>query len=178
MKNVANCDKYCELRNSWIIKSLNANGAYACIGTSIWVLVLNLQFLPMKCWDFECPSPLCDGHFKWMIINKILQWHLVVLGINLDIQTLLFYHQPQIRWEYPLNLSILISGGKETNWDSLSSGEWSGKSSNLKSPLFRWRIVVYEIIFVGVIMVKISWNEVSKKVKILFEAINYINICL
>lgn len=39
----------------------------------------------------------------------------------------------QIRQDYPLNLSILISGGKETNKDSLSNGEWSGKSSNLKS---------------------------------------------
>jgi len=25
--------------------------------------------------------------------------------------------------DYPLNLSILISGGKETNWDSLSKGD-------------------------------------------------------
>ena len=128
---------------------------------------------------FWMSIPLGVGHFKWRIINKILQWHLVVLGINIDINSLyLLYHQPQIRWEYPLNLSILISGGKETNKDSLSSGEWSGKSSNLKSPPFGWRIVVYEIIFVGVIMVKISWNEVSKKVIILFEAIDYINICL
>ena len=36
---------------------------------------------------------------------------------------------PQIKQDYPLNLSILISGGKETNKDSLSNGEWSGKSS-------------------------------------------------
>ena len=42
---------------------------------------------------------------------------------------------PQIRQDYPLNLSILISGGKETNKDSPSNGEWSGKSSSLKSPL-------------------------------------------
>ena len=42
---------------------------------------------------------------------------------------------PQIRRDYPLNLSILISGGKETNKDSPSNGEWSGTSSNLKSPL-------------------------------------------
>lgn len=41
--------------------------------------------------------------------------------------------QPQIGREYPLNLSILISGGKETNRDSLSNGERSGNSSNLKS---------------------------------------------
>jgi hypothetical protein len=31
--------------------------------------------------------------------------------------------------DYPLNLSILIRGGKETKWDSLSSGERNGKSS-------------------------------------------------
>ena len=42
---------------------------------------------------------------------------------------------PQIRQDYPLNLSILISGGKETNKDSPSNGEWSGKSSSLKSLL-------------------------------------------
>ena len=37
----------------------------------------------------------------------------------------------QIRQEYPLNLSISVSGGKETNKDSPSNGEWSGISSNL-----------------------------------------------
>ena len=31
--------------------------------------------------------------------------------------------RPRIRRDYPLNLSILISGGKETNKDSLSNGE-------------------------------------------------------
>ena len=31
--------------------------------------------------------------------------------------------RPQIRRVYPLNLSILLSGGKETNKDSLSNGE-------------------------------------------------------
>ena len=30
---------------------------------------------------------------------------------------------PPIRQDYPLNLSILISGGKETNKDSLSKGD-------------------------------------------------------
>ena len=51
----------------------------------------------------------------------------------------------QIRQEYPLNLSILISGGKETNRDSLSNGEWTGNSSNLKSLR---RIVVCRGVFV------------------------------
>ena len=34
-----------------------------------------------------------------------------------------FPTRPQIRRDYPLNLSILLSGGKETNKDSLSNGE-------------------------------------------------------
>ena len=32
-------------------------------------------------------------------------------------------HRPEIRREYPLNLSISLSGGKETNKDSPSNGE-------------------------------------------------------
>lgn len=46
---------------------------------------------------------------------------------------LIFDYQPQIKWDYPLNLSILISGGRETNKDFHSNGEWSGNSPNLKS---------------------------------------------
>jgi hypothetical protein len=34
-----------------------------------------------------------------------------------------FYYWPQIRQDYPLNLSISVSGGKETNKDSPSNGE-------------------------------------------------------
>ena len=36
--------------------------------------------------------------------------------------------RPQIKHDYPLNLSISISGGKETNKDSPSSGERRGIS--------------------------------------------------
>ena len=39
--------------------------------------------------------------------------------------------RPQIRRDNPLNLSILLSGGKETNQDSLSSGERRGTSPAL-----------------------------------------------
>ena len=53
----------------------------------------------------------------------------------------------QIRLGDPLNLSISISGGKETNRDSLSNGEWSGKSSNLKSHWLPVRIVVSRSVF-------------------------------
>ena len=42
--------------------------------------------------------------------------------------TCLFFFRPQIGRDYPLNLSISLSGGRETNQDSPSSGERSGKS--------------------------------------------------
>ena len=35
--------------------------------------------------------------------------------------------RPRIGRDHPLNLSISISGGRETNWDSLSNGERTGK---------------------------------------------------
>ena len=34
-----------------------------------------------------------------------------------------YQSRPQIGRDHPLNLSISLSGGKETNQDSLSSGE-------------------------------------------------------
>ena len=60
-----------------------------------------------------------------------------------------FLPWPQIRQGYPLNLSILISGGKETNKDSPSNGEWSGISSNLKSPLLATANCSFEKRFLG-----------------------------
>ena len=50
--------------------------------------------------------------------------------------------RPEIRQDHPLNLSISISGGKETNQDSPSSGERTGKSPTWKSPARSRRIVV------------------------------------
>jgi len=49
-----------------------------------------------------------------------------------DINTNL-WTRPRVRRHYPPDLSISLSGGKETNRDPLSSGERSGKSSGLKS---------------------------------------------
>ncbi|PNW73506.1 hypothetical protein CHLRE_14g634365v5 [Chlamydomonas reinhardtii] len=38
------------------------------------------------------------------------------------------FSRPELRQDYPLNLSISISGGKETNKDSPSNGERTGNS--------------------------------------------------
>lgn len=44
-----------------------------------------------------------------------------------------FYRWPQIREDHPPNLSILVSGGKETNQDFLSSGERTGMKPSTES---------------------------------------------
>ncbi|GJY02025.1 hypothetical protein Tco_0360177 [Tanacetum coccineum] len=51
--------------------------------------------------------------------------------------------RPQVRRDYPLSLSISISGGKETYKDSLSNGERTGNSPVLKIGGFAVRIVVW-----------------------------------
>ena len=40
----------------------------------------------------------------------------------------LTHSRPELRQDYPLNLSISISGGKENNYDSPSNGERTGNS--------------------------------------------------
>jgi hypothetical protein len=39
-----------------------------------------------------------------------------VIVVNLKIRS-------QVKWDYPLNLSILLRGGQDTNQDALSNGE-------------------------------------------------------
>ncbi len=81
---------------------------------------------------------------------------------------------PQIRQDYPLNLSILISGGKETNKDSLSNGEWSGNSSNLKSPGATLANCSLEKRFLGQDTVQVLWNETSERVRIPYLAVSFL----
>ena len=44
---------------------------------------------------------------------------------------------PELKQDDPLDLSILLSGGKEINKDYLSKGDWTGKSSKLESEIQR-----------------------------------------
>ncbi|KAF5204526.1 hypothetical protein FRX31_005888 [Thalictrum thalictroides] len=57
--------------------------------------------------------------------------------------------RPQVRRDYPLNLSISISGGKETYKDSPSNGERTGKSPAWESGGFAVRIVVCRSVLSG-----------------------------
>lgn len=60
-----------------------------------------------------------------------------------------FTLRPQVRRDYPLNLSISISGGKETYKDSPSNGERTGKSPAWESGGFAVRIVVCRSVLSG-----------------------------
>lgn len=57
--------------------------------------------------------------------------------------------RPQVRRGYPLNLSISISGGKETYKDSPSNGERTGNSPALESGGSVVRIVVWRSVLSG-----------------------------
>ena len=46
-----------------------------------------------------------------------------LVGFTLTATWLPLSYRPQLRKIYPLNLSISLSGGKESNSDSLSNGE-------------------------------------------------------
>ena len=88
-----------------------------------------LMSLMLQIWDyFKTLFPLCT-HSARSIWDMVKSRRVVTIRND-------SYLRPQSRRDYPPNLSILFSGGKETNQDSLSNGERKGKSPalNLTSP--------------------------------------------
>lgn len=67
---------------------------------------------------------------------------------------------PPFIQDYPPNLSISISGGKETNWDSLSNGEWRGSSPTSKGK----PVVGYESMYGKDFLSGICWKTVPLRV--------------
>ena len=76
--------------------------------------------------------------------------------------------RPQLERDDPLNLSISISGGKETNQDSLSNGERSGNSSGCQSPAERSANCGLETpaVLARFPGPKLTWNGASERVTI------------
>ena len=74
--------------------------------------------------------------------------------------------ESQIRRDHPLNLSISISGGKETNKDSPSNGERSGNGSSLKSLAVTVReLWPGEAAVPGLLLSKLTWKGTSERVR-------------
>ena len=59
--------------------------------------------------------------FQLLIVREVNEGPVLPLGSFL--RELPFQYKPELRWGYPLNLSISVSGGRETNQDSLSKGD-------------------------------------------------------
>ena len=88
------------------------------------------------------------------------------LDVGVGVASLPLHSEPQIRRDHPLNLSISISGGKETNKDSLSNGERSGKSSSLKSLAVTAReLWPGEAAVPGLTLSKLTWKGTSERVR-------------
>ena len=76
--------------------------------------------------------------------------------------------RPQLERDDPLNLNISISGGRETNQDSLSNGERSGKSSGFQSPAAGSANCGLETpaVLARFPRPKLTWNGASQRVTI------------
>ena len=115
----------------------------ACLKpTPIWGSLLNLSHLFVD--KRVCCALVCATHSR---LNRPLNppatcecWQLLIGFVcstrDDQIAARCSSFRPQIRREHSLNLSILLSEGKENNNDSLSNGEWTGKSSVLKHFVF------------------------------------------
>ena len=108
-------------RSLWALLGLDIGG-YNCRHESAPLKCISLVLCGSALGVISC---LCRDREAFSMGKELI--------IVSSLETIHFDIWPQIRWDYPLNLSISISGGKETNKDSPSNCEWSGKSSNLKS---------------------------------------------
>lgn len=84
--------------------------------TMSWVSYVALTLHSVE--EFSCPHPA--DYMCYISMKSIVDGN-----ENTTNETRYIYiiERPQLMCDYPLNLSILLRGGKETKWDSLSNGE-------------------------------------------------------
>ncbi|ESQ47362.1 hypothetical protein EUTSA_v10028274mg [Eutrema salsugineum] len=127
MKNVAKCDTWCELQNpvnhrvfERKLRPKPSGRGHVCLG----VTNRRPPFLFRKrdgSWSPDAGSvSTCGGEFN----SRLIVGRFCPEALD-DAKS---STRPQVRRDHPLSLSISISGGKETNKDSLSNGERTGKS--------------------------------------------------
>lgn len=140
MKNVAKCDTWCELQNpvnhrvfERKLRPKPSGRGHVCLGVTnrrppnlsrirdgSWSPVCyRTRLAKIRAKDARSVST-CGGEFK--------PRHTVVRSGPKAHDDPKSSTRPQVRRDHPLSLSISISGGKETNKDSLSNGERTGKS--------------------------------------------------
>ena len=102
---------------------------------ALWAMPRHLAFEPV---GLECESVLLvysksKAAFFIGCSGGLLNRNSEDLSLT-DAREFILFSRSQIRQDYPLNLSISISGGKETNQDSPSNGERTGNGPTWKSP--------------------------------------------
>ena len=153
MKNAAKCDTQCELQNSASHQNFERRLRWRDISSACLFQCACWHHITQCDWEllgFSLVKELegvrsaslgqRSGHFyKWFRWKSPRNWS---TEIKHSQSTNLLQSASEIKQDHPLNLSISVSGGKETNKDCLSSGERTGKSSKLKSVAFSYRIVI------------------------------------
>lgn len=140
MKNVAKCDTWCELQNpvnhrvfERKLRPKPSGRGHVCLG------VTNRRpSHPSWIWDGSW-SPVCyrtrlakirakDAESVMTCGGELKPLRIVGRSCPEALDDPKSSKRPQVRRDHPLSLSISISGGEETNKDSLSNGERTGKS--------------------------------------------------
>lgn len=147
MKNVAKCDTWCELQNpvnhrvfERKLRPKPLGRGHVCLGVTRRCPPIPFGGRTGRMMALPCAQS--RGWPKYQVLGDLRRdnrWlsNLGVLsrarfdrGASLHVRVVhpTLSTRPQVRRGYPLNLSISISGGKETYKDSLSNGERTGNS--------------------------------------------------
>ena len=147
MKNVAKCDTWCELQNpvnhrvfERKLRPKPLGRGHVCLGVTHLVVTRTRRVretdvgLPCPCGAAGLNASPRLGTSRQVVVEILNSFAVLTTpvagerlkrpkspekGLRL---------RPQVRRDYPLSLSISISGGKETYKDSPSNGERTGKS--------------------------------------------------
>ncbi|KAG2266045.1 hypothetical protein Bca52824_073124 [Brassica carinata] len=138
MKNIAKCDTWCELQNpvnhrlfERKLRPKPSGRGHVCLGVT--------NHRPPSSRGYRTEALLRVLRCGWQNRAKDAR-SVLTCGGEFNSRQIVSRFGPkalddpkssmrtQVRRDHPLNLSISISGGKETNKDSLSNGERTGKS--------------------------------------------------
>ena len=151
MKNVAKCDTWCELQNpvnhrvfERKLRPRPSGRGHACLGVTprcpaptrplvkgrgVGTGRMMASRVPRHAAGINTGSPAASASTIGGCLDLgFLSCAGVVVGASRCASVPVLPTRPQVRRGYPLNLSISISGGKETYEDSLSNGERTGNS--------------------------------------------------
>ena len=156
MKNVAKCDTWCELQNpvnhrvfERKLRPKPLGRGHVCLGVSHRVApypplcagargrILASRALPCAAGLNANPRRCTSRPVVVETSTRVLSCETASFSressmtqrrLRALLHARCFRPRPQVRRDYPLSLSISISGGKETYKDSLSNGERTGNS--------------------------------------------------